>query len=161
TMTAQATILAQKMATAQTDLATARAQIRDLTARLNAGAPQPTAITANGTAPDNSGNSVPGAVGTQQAQSSNGFSFAEVVTAKGIDESTGCATTKSSTFSVNDNRIYVVGDVRNFKSGTNFVAKWAGGDLSRENDWTSKNSGNQICIFFYIEPKTVGLKAGT
>ena len=165
TMTAQATLVSQKMATMQTDLATSRAQVRELTARLNSGnaqsQPQPTIIGgANVTAmPDAI---TPGAPGTPQAGNSanGGFSFAEVTTAKSIDDGTSCATNKASTFSVNDNRIYVVADVRNLKSGMSFKANWAGTDFTRENNWTSKRDSAQLCIYFYIEPKTLALKAG-
>lgn len=162
TMTAQSTIAAQKMATMQTDLSTARAQVRDLTAKINTGVgqaqPQPTAI-AGANNPAVQDPITPGAPGTQQA-SYNGFAFAEVVTARSIDDSSGCANAKSNTFSVNDNRIFVVADVRNLKGGTSFKASWAGTDFSRENNWTAKRDSAQLCIYFYIEPKTLALKPG-
>ena len=165
TMTAQATLVSQKMATLQTDLSTARAQVRELTARLNTGGGQaqnqPTAVAGANITPG-ADSITPGAPGTPQTGSTGpgGFSFAEVTTAKSITDDTGCANNKSDTFSVNDNRIYVVADVRNLKGGTNFTANWSGTDFTRENNWTSKRDSTQLCIYFYIEPKTLGLKAG-
>jgi hypothetical protein len=92
---------------------------------------------------------------------SNAFSFAEVATAKGVDNATGCAVNKSSTFALTDARIWLVADVRNYKGGTNFVAKWSLGDINREFSWTIPKGGEQVCVNFYIEPKTLGLKAGS
>ncbi len=69
--------------------------------------------------------------GTPDASAGNGFSFAEVVTAKVIDSS-NCAANKISTFSVSDPRIYVIADIRNFKSGTSVAVKWSGTDFSRD-----------------------------
>ncbi len=162
TMTAQTTLAAQKLATIQTDLTTARAQVRDLTAKLNTGSaqaqPQPTlAAGANNTTMQDP--ITPGAPGTQQV-GNGAFAFAEVVTARSIDDGTGCAASKSTTFSVTDNRIFVVADVRNLKGGTSFKASWAGTDFTRENNWTAKRDSAQLCIYFYIEPKTLALKPG-
>jgi hypothetical protein len=155
TMTAQATNMAQKLATVQSELNTARAQVRDLTAKLNTNAQPPAQVVV----PDATGASADSA--TQAANSgSTDFTFADVATAKGIDKE-GCAANKTSTFSVNDDRIWVVADVRNYKRGTSFVAKWSGGDFSREYDWTAPKGGSQTCVNFYIEPQTLGLKAGT
>jgi hypothetical protein len=162
TMTAQATLASQRLATLQTDLTTARAQVRDLTAKLNTGGGQPQlqpTLIAGANNPAAQDPITPGAPGTQQA-TYNGFAFAEVVTAKSIDDATGCASAKSSTFSVNDNRIFVVADVRNLKGGTSFKASWAGTDFTRENSWTAKRDSAQLCIYFYIEPKTLALKPG-
>ncbi len=153
TMTAQVTALAQKLATALSDLSTARAQVKDLTARLNSSAQPPSQVVVVNT---------PGAAGgTQAANASNDFTFADVSTAKGVDNTTGCAVNKSSTFALTDARIWLVADVRNYRSGTNFVAKWSLGDVNREFDWTAQRGGAQVCVNFYIEPKTLGLKAGT
>src|SRR5215212_5849435 len=44
TVTAQATLIAQRLATAQSDLSTARAQIKDLTAKLNSSAQPPSQV---------------------------------------------------------------------------------------------------------------------
>ncbi len=51
--------------------------------------------------------------------------------------------------------------MRNYKKGTTFNVKWAGGDFTHENDWTVPNGGAQICVHFYIEPQTLKLQPGT
>jgi hypothetical protein len=156
TMTAQVTTMAQRLATAQSDLGTARAQVKDLTAKLNSSAQPPSQVIVQDT---------PGASGsTEQAANASAptnFAFADVSTAKGVDSMTGCAVNKSNTFAVTDPRIWLVADVRNYKGGTNFVAKWSFGDFDREFNWTVPQGGKQVCVNFYIEPKTLGLKAGT
>ncbi len=156
TMTAQATAMALKMATMQSDLATARSQVKELTAQLNASVSQPSDGGAPNTSAAGTDNGTPVPPGTQ---SPAGFTFAGVVTAKGADAN-GCAMNETTKFSVNDSRIYVVADVRNFKTGTNFTAKWAGAEFSRDDSWKATSSGDQICIYFYIVPKALGLKAG-
>jgi hypothetical protein len=151
TMTAQASAANQKVATLQATLTAVLAANRDLMARLNASAPQPTAPpVAAVPAADN---------GTPDASAGNGFSFAEVVTAKGKDNS-NCAVNRTSTFSVNDPRIYVMADVRNFKSGTSVAVKWSGADFSRDDSLSLEVSGKRACIYFYIEPQTLSLKPG-
>ncbi len=158
TMTAQSAAQTAKMATMQSDLATARSQVKDLTAQLNASVGQSpnTGSSDISTGALDSATPVPPGPGTQQP---NGFAFAGVVTAKGADNY-GCAMNETTSFSVSDSRIYVIADVRNFKTGTNFTAKWSGDNFSRDDSWKATSSGSQICIYFYIEPKTLGLKAG-
>ena len=56
----------------------------------------------------------------------------------------------------------MIADVRNFKRGTVFTVNWTNGaDFSHQNTWTVPNDGAQICVHFYIEPKTLSLKAGS
>jgi hypothetical protein len=63
---------------------------------------------------------------------------------------------------VTDPAVWVIAEVRNFKRGTTFSAKWSdGADFTHENSWTVPSGGAQMCIHFYIEPKTLGLKEGS
>jgi hypothetical protein len=159
TMTAQSTAVAQRMGTMQSQLTAVNAQLKDQTARDNAVAAQatlPPAQVSQATPNLNNG----GAGGSNTQAAPTGFAFVEVVTARRID-SDGCAASAVTTFSTNDSRIYVVADVRNFKSGTNFTAKWAGNNLSREDSWKARSGSAKLCIYFYIEPKTLELQAGS
>ncbi len=154
TMTAQATAVAQRIATLQIALTAAQSTVKAVMAKSNSETQSTTQIEAPA-------GSTPGAVGTESPGGPTGFAFADVTTAKGIDDSNGCAVNKTTTFAITDQRVYVVADVRNYKIGTSFTAKWSGGDLNKENSWKAPRDGKQICIYFYIEPKTLGLKAGT
>ncbi len=159
TMTANA-LMATRV---QSTLAAVMAQNKELTQKLNAQVPQPTIpIAARGAVMDSVTPGPANPSGTQSASSgasANGFSFADVSTSKAID-SASCAINKAASFTANDPKIYVVADVRNLKKGTAFTAKWAGPDLSREDSWTANANRPQLCIYFYIEPKTLGIKGG-
>jgi hypothetical protein len=159
TMTAQSTAVAQRMSTMQSQLTAVNSQLKDQTARNNSVAAQATQPPAqNPQLTPNTNNGGAGGASTQAAPT--GFAFVDVVTARRID-SDGCAAGAISTFSTNDTRIYVVADVRNFKSGTNFTAKWVGNNLNREDSWKARSGSARLCIYFYIEPKTLELQAGS
>jgi hypothetical protein len=168
TMTANA-LMATRV---QSTLAAVMVQNKELTQKLNAQAPQPTIPIAARSAVMDSATAGPGnASGVQPTSSGssgssgssvtapNGFSFADVSTSKAID-SASCAVNKAASFAASDPKIYVVADVRNLKKGTAFTAKWNGPDFTREDSWTANANRPQLCIFFYIEPKTLGLKGG-
>ena len=177
TATARAADLAQKMATTQAELATARGEVKRLTAQLNSGgAPlnsQPiTAPPANNDGSsfssvaaqnNNTGQPLPAATNAQadnSQQDPNGFGFNSVVTSRGKDNS-GCAVNPTSTFSAIDNAVYVVAEVRNYKRGTKFLAHWEGPNFTRDNNWTASSGGAKICVHFWVEPQTLGMQAGT
>jgi len=166
TMTANA-LMATKV---QATLAAVMVQNKELTQKLNAQAPQPTIPIAARSAVMDSATAAPGnnASGVQPTAAGasgssvtapNGFSFADVSTSKAID-SASCAVNKAASFAATDPKIYVVADVRNLKKGTAFTAKWSGPDLTREDSWTAPANRSQLCIYFYIEPKTLGLQGG-
>ncbi len=159
TLTAQPTVMMEKMATMQSDLATARALNRDLTSKLNASVPAAGATLPPAGQSAVNNNAQPGTNNAGAQTTPTGFSFGRVVTARAKDAN-GCAINESTAFTANDNAIWVVAQVFNFKHGTTFTAKWSGGDFSHDNDWTVPNDGTQICVHFYIEPKTLALKNG-
>jgi hypothetical protein len=169
TVTAQATANGLKLATAQADLGTARAQNRELITRLNGGSANSSMTmqqTGSSGAMDttaggaSAGNNNPQVAPTPAPADPNAFAIAGVTTTKKTDAD-GCATTSSNQFSTTDAEIWVVADVRNYKRGTSFTAKWSGNDFSHENSWTINSSGAQICVHFYIEPGTLEMAAGT
>ncbi|MCC7449978.1 MAG: hypothetical protein IT324_21350 [Anaerolineae bacterium] len=165
TMTANA-LMATRV---QSTLAAVMVQNKELTQKLNAQAPQPTIPIAARSAVMDSATPGPGnASGIQPTPAGasgaavtapNGFSFADVATSKAID-SASCAVNKAASFAAADPKIYVVADVRNLKKGTAFTAKWSGPDFEREDSWTANANRPQLCIYFYIEPKTLGLQGG-
>jgi hypothetical protein len=162
TVTAQATKMNEKLAEAQVQLTAVNSQVKELTSKMNAGASQPVVVPAAGMSTGQLdgtpvANNTPAAA--QNSAGSTAFSFANVVTAKGKDND-GCAVSASSTFNANDASIWVVAEVHNYKRGTVFTAKWAGDNFSREDTWTIPSGGAQICVHFYIQPKTLTLKAG-
>ena len=167
TVTAQATAMNEKLATAQIELTQVNSQVRDLTSKMNAGASQPVVVQTSGmstsqldTTPP--ANSTPGAGQNNAGQNnanSTALNFASVVTAKGKDND-GCANGTVSAFDATAPVIWVVAEVHNYKRGTLFTAKWAGDGFDREDTWTINSAGAQICVHFYIEPKTLALKAG-
>ncbi len=160
TMTAQAVNSSQKIATLQSDLNAARAQVKDLTNRLNTGAVQPTLasnLVSAGTLPPGDPGGLAGTPGTPSA----GLVFERVVTARGKDYE-GCPVNEATTFSTDASMVYVIAKVRNFKRGMIFTARWTAEGFKRDTDqWTANQSGAQMCIHFFIEPRTLGLKAGT
>jgi hypothetical protein len=166
TVTAEATTMAQKLATTQAELNLVRAQNSELVATLNTGSngfnssgsqgdsSDPMASTGSG----NTGNNAPSTSG-QDTSDSTAFSLAQVVTTKDQD-SNGCAVGQSNVFSVNDAEIWVIADVRNYKNGTEFTAKWSGENFNHEDSWTISQNGEQICVHFYIEPSTLEMAPG-
>jgi hypothetical protein len=168
TMTAQATVMLQRMATMQSDLKTLQTQNRDLIAKANANSGvsiqqvvQPPAnntgqqpsTTGNTGVTDNSGTTA------NAAQTPTGFSFGRIVTAQG-KKADGCAANETNSFTAADDAIWVIAEVFNYKRGTKFMAQWAGSNFTHDNDWTINSAGSQICIHFYIEPQTLGLQTG-
>ncbi|HLY26834.1 MAG TPA: hypothetical protein VKQ72_10875 [Aggregatilineales bacterium] len=153
TVTAQATSLSDDLVKAQNDLATSRAQVRDLTARLNASA-QPASISVSGGSADNTAS---GAAGTPQPA---GLNFTKVSTSKSTDAS-GCAQNETTTFNMTDPSIWIVAEVNNYKRGTVFSAKWQGDNFNRQDDWTVSSDGAKLCVHFYIKPSALNLTAGS
>lgn len=162
TVTAQATTMAEELSAARITLTAVNAQVKDLTNKMNAGVSQPVVVQSDSLGTGQL-DSTPGANNTPDAVTqkdpNSGFAFATVVTAKSKDTD-GCATSTSSTFNATDPSIWVVADVRNYKRGTVFTAKWAGDSFSREDSWTVSSDGAQICVHFYIQPKTLALQPG-
>jgi hypothetical protein len=163
TVTAQATAMNEKLATAQIQLTQVNSQVKELTGKMNAGVSQPVVVSASGMSTGQlDGTSAPNSTQppAQNNATGNGLSFANVVTARGKDND-GCANGTVSTFNATDPAIWVVAEVHNYKRGTVFTAKWAGDGFDREDTWTINTAGAQICVHFYIEPKTLALKSGT
>lgn len=166
TMTAQAGGMATRIAQMEATLGAVQAENRELTARLNQRDPSSTqapGVISNvptqefgspgtGSTPENTdaGNNT----------SATGVAFESIVTAKGKNNS-GCAVDQTATFSTTDVEIYVVADVVNFERNTTFTASWSGADFERTDDWTSDYAADRECIYFYIEPGTLGLAPGT
>jgi len=153
----------EKLATAQLQLTQVNSQVKELTSKMNAGASQPVVVQTSGMSTGQldgtpAPNTTPAA--GQNNANSTGLNFAGVVTAKGKDND-GCANGTVSTFNATDPVIWVVAEVHNYKRGTVFTAKWAGDNFNREDSWTINSAGAQICVHFYIEPKTLALQAGS
>ncbi|GAB4546354.1 MAG: hypothetical protein OHK0023_05840 [Anaerolineae bacterium] len=186
TMTAQASVWTNQIATLQNDLNAARSQIQTMTVQSNAGVNpgvvgQPGQLPA--TADPSSFASVPtpaplgqppsvGNAGTPSGggsaassgpiTSASGMVIERVVTAKGIASTDGCPVNETNTFSSADARIYVVAVVRSFRRGTTFSSKWSGaGEFNQQFDWQSDRNYQSLCIHFYIEPATLSLGAGS
>src|SRR5262249_32619125 len=124
--------------------------------------PQPTTVQVPPAVP--SGGQVTGQKGGAAAAPADAtaFSFGKIVTAKGKNNDDGCAVNETDVFLVTDPAVVVIAEVHNFKRGTTFSAKWSdGANFSHENSWTVPAGGGQMCIHFYIEPKTLGLKEGS
>jgi hypothetical protein len=167
TMTAQATVALQKMATMQSDMKTLQAQNRDLIAKANSNtggnAPQQVQPLPN-TASNNNGqqpqaNTTVGGNNASPAQTPTAFGFGRIVTSRGKNAN-GCAANETTSFTAADDSIWVIAEVFNYKRGTKFTAQWAGTGFTHDNDWTITSSGSQICIHFYIEPQTLALQSG-
>lgn len=188
TLTAQAGVYTNQIGTLQADLNAAQAQLQNLTVQVNTGttAPgvqpvvpviQPTtdpssfssvptlAAPGGGSAPTAIAGGAPvgtpaPAVPAGPVRSASGLIIEQVVTAKGKDGN-DCAVNTTSTFSAADSQILAVAVVRNFQRGTKFSTKWSGGTLNQQYDWTIERRGTQICVFFYIEPASLGLGSGS
>jgi len=166
TMTAQASILGDKLTSAQATITAISATNAALMSQMNANVNQSTTIIVTpGVAQPGPQAGTPvagnGGAGGAAASADSGFAFASVVTAKAKGND-GCSSGESSVFSPTDPMIWVIADVRNFKRGTVFTANWSNSaDFSHQNTWTVPNDGAQICVHFYIEPKTLSLKAGS
>ncbi len=161
TLTAMGTV-ATKYAVVQNELLTERARSADLLARQNASTlpANPVAASSGGETPVAPNVAAQGTQSTSPAGTSNSLLIDRVVTAKGVDTSNGCAVGESDKFSATDNRIWVIAYVRNMKKGVTFTSSWSGGDLKKDYTWVTDYASNKTCINFYIEPKTLGLKAG-
>ena len=166
TMTAQASILTDKLTAAGATITAISATNAALMSQMNASAGQSTTVIVTPGVPQPgpqagtplAGN---GGAGGAAASGDSSFAFASVVTAKAKGND-GCASGESSAFLPTDAMIWVIGDVRNFKRGTVFTVNWSNGaDFSHQNTWTVPNDGAQICVHFYIEQKTLSLKAGS
>jgi hypothetical protein len=160
---ASATAVSGQLVAAKTQIASMRVQMDKQTAQLNAQGPQTTNVQVPPAVPSGSsqGTVQKGALAVAPADP-NSFSFGKIVTAKGKSKDDGCAVSETAVFLVSDPAVWVIAEVHNFKRGTTFSAKWSGGaDFTHENTWTVPNGGAQMCIHFYIEPKTLGLKEGS
>src|SRR5258707_5575361 len=156
TATAQFILVSQRQATSQSELATLRAQVQELTSRLNSQtspqtqpiqpvSPDVTTVASNAMTPTPAGTGQP-----------TGLAFDQVITTKGKDGN-GCAVGESNIFAVGD-QIWVITKVMNLKGNIAFTAKWTGAGISDQYSWTVTNNGTPICVHFYIEGNT--LKAG-
>lgn len=182
TMTAQASAVAQKLAEAQAQVATLRAQNAALISKTNGsqiqgGAAAPAGQPASSSSMDSTGgntvtgNNPPpaappsnqdpqqGAATVAPSSGDSAFAITSVVTSKGKDAD-GCATNPATVFNDTDTNIWVIAEVENYKSNTKFTATWSGNEFKHENSWAIPSGGSKICIHFYIEPKTLNLKAG-
>ncbi len=175
TMTAQASVWTEQIATLQADLRQSREQVTRLTVQMNTGAagaplaPAPTAdpnsfATINTPAPVDFTAGVSGAptpeggiaappLGAPNAplRSSSGLTIERVVTARGMNNADGCPVNETNAFSTSDQRVWVIAIVRNYKRGTVFSAQWRGNDLDESYDWTINQNGSRICVHFYYE----------
>jgi hypothetical protein len=213
TMTAQAAVAVNQVATLQSEVTFLRDQNRELTTRINSGAAnQPVSavdpsVAVAGTVPNtaaNSGN--PGTTNTDPSsqfgtsssskyQSSSTDAQADTTaggtadtmaqnTATGVTEgqasltfppgslfqsltlttttdSNGCAADQTSAFTASTSEIYVVADVVDYQAGTNFAVVWAGDDFEYTSEWEADSGGDQICVYFYVEPGTLDMQAGS
>lgn len=186
TMTAQAGVSNQQIATLQFERDQARRDLQNITVTLNAitqpGGPSlavggaPT-FDPNATPGNPGGNSGFGSVPTPApttaapagpqptsapALAPSGMVLEGATLAKGIMPRDGCPQNPTSTFSLDDPQVYIVVTVRNFKRGTKFEARWTGANaFEHMNDWTTDSGGSQMCVHFYIEPATLQMAAGT
>lgn len=169
TMTAQAAIWTEQIATLQADLNQSREQVTRLTVQMNTGAasapvaPVPTtdpnsfATIATPSQPD-FGAAAVGAPTVAAAapagaplQTSSGMIIERVVTARGMNNADGCPVDETNAFSTADERVWVIAVVRNYKRGTTFSAQWQGNALNESYDWTINQNGSRICVHFYYE----------
>jgi hypothetical protein len=186
TLTAQAGVYINQIGTLQADLSAAQAQLRNLTVQVNTGTaapgvqpvvpviqptPDPSSFSSvptlavpGGGDPTSVAGSVPvstpaPAVPAGPVRSASGLIIEQVVTAKGKDAN-DCAVNTTSSFSTTDAQIMAIAVVKNFQRGTKFSTKWSGAALNQQYDWTIERRGTQICVFFYIEPASLGLAPG-
>lgn len=181
TMTAQAAVWTQQIATLQADLNQAREQVTRLTVQMNTGvtggtgapvavlpttdpnnfasvatlppAPPPPPIPESGT-PIFSGQGAPAA--SQPLRSPSGMIIERVVTARGMNNADGCPVNETNAFTTTDGQVWAIAVVRNYKRGTTFATQWQGGaDLNETYDWTVNANGAQICVHFYYETATL------
>jgi hypothetical protein len=160
TMTAEVDARNQQVQVLQAELSTAQAVNRDLTSRINAQRPQPTAL------PNPGGNTTDPGVETTPMQGNNtasngsGMTFAEVVMSRGINDN-NCALEPTTTFTIDDAEIYVVARILNIPRGTTFTATWQGTEFSREDSYTVPANNDEACLYFYVVPSEIGMVAGT
>ncbi len=157
TMTAQAAVWTEQIATLQADLNQSREQVTRLTVQMNTGAagapvampttdPNSFATIATPSPADFSA-----AVAGAPLQTSSGMIIERVVTARGMNNADGCPVDETNAFSTSDKQVWVIAVVRNYKRGTTFSAQWRGNNLDESYDWTINQNGSRICVHFYYE----------
>jgi len=99
------------------------------------------------------------ATGATTSQPPNGFTMDPPVTAKGYDNN-GCPVNPATSFSTSDAKIFVIAKVHNLKKGMVFNASWTG-TPQHQDTWTATYSAPVTCIHFYVDPKALGMIAGT
>lgn len=175
TMTAQAAVWTEQIATLQADLNQSREQVTRLTVQMNTGVasapmvaapttdpnsfatintPAPvdfTAGVAGAPTPEGGMAAAPVAAANVPMRSSSGLTIERIVTARGMNNADGCPVGETNAFSTSDKQVWVIAVVRNYKRGTTFMAQWQGNDLNESYDWTINQNGTQICIHFYYE----------
>ena len=172
TMTAQAAVWTEQIATLQADLNQSREQVTRLTVQMNTGAagapvampttdPNSFATIATPSPADFSAavagapTAAAGAPVAPQAgaplQTSSGMIIERVVTARGMNNADGCPVDETNAFSTSDKQVWVIAVVRNYKRGTTFSAQWRGNNLDESYDWTINQNGSRICVHFYYE----------
>lgn len=167
TMAANANAVSTRYANLQVSFAAVYASNQDLTGKLN-GLQQANAAPTN--PPGAAAAQVPVAAGaaptgasavntTPNAVSGSGMTLDPPVTAKTIDGN-GCAIKPLTTFSTTDAKIWVVAVAHNMKKGVLFTANWSG-SFSHQDTWTTNYTAAQICVHFYVEPKTIAMTPGS
>jgi hypothetical protein len=164
TMTAQAAIWTEQIATLQADLNQSREQVTRLTVQMNTGAagapiampttdPNSFATIATPSQSDFSAAAAgaPTAAASAPLQTSSGMIIERVVTARGMNSADGCPVDETNAFSTSDKQVWVIAVVRNYKRGTTFSAQWQGNNLDESYDWTINQNGSRICVHFYYE----------
>jgi hypothetical protein len=164
TMTAQAAIWTEQIATLQADLNQSREQVTRLTVQMNTGAagapvampttdPNSFATIATPSQSDFSAAAAgaPTAAASAPLQTSSGMIIERVVTARGMNNADGCPVDETNAFSTSDKQVWVIAVVRNYKRGTTFSAQWQGNNLDESYDWTINQNGSRICVHFYYE----------
>jgi len=164
TMTAQAAIWTEQIATLQADLNQSREQVTRLTVQMNTGAagapvampttdPNSFATIATPSQSDFSAAAAgaPTAAASAPLQTSSGMIIERVVTARGMNNADGCPVDETNAFSTSDKQVWVIAVVRNYKRGTTFSAQWRGNNLDESYDWTINQNGSRICVHFYYE----------
>ncbi|MDW8300405.1 MAG: hypothetical protein RML95_13835 [Anaerolineae bacterium] len=171
TMTAQAALWMQQIATLQADLSQSREQVTRLTVQMNTGtlgapiASVPTTdpnsfAMVNTPAPMDFSSAavgaptpISGAIAGSGVplRSSSGMVIERIVTARGMNNADGCPIDETNAFSTSDKQVWMIAVVRNYKRGTTFSAQWKGNGLDDSYSWTANRDGAQICVHFYYE----------
>ena len=163
TLTAMST-MATQLAQAQDAKNTLQAEYDQVITQLN-GNPAPTLGALNAATPapvltPNGQSTLPPSPGSTPTNAGpNAFVMDPPTTAKGYD-SNGCPVNPATSFSTADAKIFVIAKVHNLKKGMVFNASWTG-TPQHQDTWTSTYSALVTCVHFYVDPKALGMVAGT